>query len=467
MSLTALKAPKHHSDVSPQMVIVGAGPAGVRAAQTLLQHGVRPVVIDEAILPGGQIYRQGPQGRANARQRYGFEWKRAQAIHTAGDELARHADYRSQTSVWNAVPGQLDVICDTNVESVPYTHLLLATGATDRVLPFSGWELPGVFTLGAAQIALKSQHCLFGPRIVIAGTGPLLYLVAYQYARAGANVCAVLDSARLDTQIKAIPALLNAPSTLAKGLYYLGWLRAHGIPVHHQARPTAALGVKRVKKIQATIGGKDQEITCDALAIGQGLRSETQLADLLDCAFDFDASQRAWLPKRDCDGRASVPGIYLAGDGAGIGGAVLAELAGERAARAMLTDSGIALRPSHSRRLNRQQKVLTRFRRGLESAFPQVEMTADCADSVIVCRCEGISAGTLRSVAKQYDIDDLNRLKALTRIGMGLCQGRMCHTGAAELLAECRNVPLSSIGRLRSQSPIKPMSVATLGKTTR
>jgi NADPH-dependent 2,4-dienoyl-CoA reductase/sulfur reductase-like enzyme len=452
--------------MSPVMVIVGAGPAGVRAAQTLLQHGVRPAIIDEAALAGGQIYRQGAAGRADARHRYGFEWKRAQAIHAAGTDIAQRADYRPQTSVWNAVPGQLDIIRDGHVDTIPYSHLLLATGATDRVLPFSGWTLPGVFTLGAAQIALKSQHCLFGPRIVFAGTGPLLYLVAYQYARAGGQVLAVLDDAPQSAQLRAAPALLNAPATLAKGMYYLGWLRTHGIPIYHGADVAAATGTDRVQGVRAVIDGTAQDIACDALAVGHGLRSETQLADLLDCEFEFDEAQRAWLPRRDAEGRSTTPGVYLAGDGAGIQGAIVAEWAGERAALAMLADTGVAVDPKRLRHLQRRQAAYARFRRGLYQAFPQPAISNSCDDSVMVCRCEGVTAGTLRKAANEHPITDLNRLKALTRIGMGLCQGRMCHTGAGELLAQCQNVPLSAIGRLRSQAPIKPLNLAALGDAT-
>lgn len=452
------------ADDAPRMVVVGAGPAGVRAAQTLLRHGVRPVIVDEAALPGGQIYRQGAAPRGTARQRYGFEWKRAQAIHQAGADLAVHADYRGGTAVWNAAPGSLDLVRDGELDALPYSQLLLATGATDRVLPFPGWTLPGVYSLGGAQIALKSQNCVFGPRIVFAGTGPLLYLVAYQYARAGAQVQAVLDSAPLGGQARAMPALLSQPGMLAKGLYYLGWLRAHGVPVHHDVQLEAAQGAGRIENVLATLGGQTRAIPCDALAVGHGLRAEMQLADLLDCAFDFDAAQRAWLPRRDADGRSSVAGVYLAGDGAGIGGAVLAELAGERAALAMLADSGIAVSMARVQALARRQARLARFRRGLDQAFPLPGAGASCDDSVMVCRCEEVCAGTLRTAASQYAIDDLNRLKALTRIGMGLCQGRMCQAGAAELLADCRGLPLAGIGRLRGQAPVKPLNLAMLGK---
>ncbi|OZI25012.1 FAD/NAD(P)-binding oxidoreductase [Bordetella genomosp. 7] len=450
---------------APGMVIVGAGPAGVRAAQTLLRYGIRPTVVDEAALPGGQIYRQGAVARASAKERYGFEWKRARSVHAAGAELMAHADYRAATTVWNAAHGRLDLIQDGCPDELSYTHLLLATGATDRVLPFDGWTLPGVFSLGGAQIALKSQRCLIGPRIVFAGTGPLLYLVAYQYARAGGQVQAVLDSASFGPQARALPAMLNQPGTLAKGLYYLSWLRAHGVPVYRDAVIRAALGGGRVEGVQAIIAGAPHDIACDALAVGHGLRSETQLADLLDCAFDFDAVQRAWLPRRDADGRSSVPGVYLAGDGAGIGGAIVAEIAGERAALAMLADQGIDIDRARVRTLARRQARWSRFRGGLDQAFAAPSAGAACTDDVIVCRCEEIRAGALRAAARDYAIDDLNRLKALTRVGMGLCQGRMCQAGAAELLAHCRELPLSQIGRLRSQAPVKPITLSCVGSS--
>ncbi|MDC7123897.1 NAD(P)/FAD-dependent oxidoreductase, partial [Cellulomonas fimi] len=181
--------------------------------------------------------------------------------------------------------------------------------------------------LGAAQIALKYQGCAIGERVAFCGSGPLLYLVAYQYAKAGAKVVAVLDSAPFSAQCRALPALLGQPTTLAKGLYYRSRLTPHGIPVHQGATLKQTDGTQRGCGIQ----WGDQTLPCDAVAFAHALRSETQLADLLGCEFTWNALNRAWLPQRDSAGRSSVNGVYLAGDGAGIMGADAAQMAGERA----------------------------------------------------------------------------------------------------------------------------------------
>ncbi|AFK64289.1 BFD/(2Fe-2S)-binding domain-containing protein [Advenella kashmirensis WT001] len=141
-------------------VIVGAGPAGIRAAQVLVQAGLRPIVIDEASKPGGQIYRQQPDGfTRTGRQLYGFEHSKASALHETARQMiaSDQIDYRPNTLVWDADAHQLYVIRDGKHDAIAYERVILATGATDRVLPFAGWTLPGVYTLGGAQIALKYQ----------------------------------------------------------------------------------------------------------------------------------------------------------------------------------------------------------------------------------------------------------------------------------------------------------------------
>jgi NADPH-dependent 2,4-dienoyl-CoA reductase/sulfur reductase-like enzyme len=440
------------------VVIVGAGPAGIRAAQTLVAHGVRPTLLDEAARGGGQIYRRQPANfKRSPVKLYGFEARKANALHQTIDALREQIDYRPETLVWNAEDGALDTLQNGRAARLDFCRVIVATGATDRILPVPGWTLPGVYSLGAAQIALKFQGCAIGERVVFAGSGPLLYLVAYQYAKAGANVVAVLDSSPFSAQARALPGLLAQPSTMAKGIYYRSWLTAHGIPVHQGATLAAIDGEQRVQSLRWSNAKGNHSLDCDAVAFAHGLRSETQLADLLGCEFVWNPLNRAWLPQRDSAGRSSVAEVYLAGDGAGIMGADAAEMAGELAALALLEDMGHLIPAQRPAQLEHRLERIGEFRQGLERAFIFPDnWAAGVADDVMVCRCEEVRAGDIRDVVREGHWE-INRVKAHCRVGMGRCQGRMCGAAAAEIIACQSQRAVSDIGRLRAQAPIKPL----------
>jgi len=440
------------------VVVVGAGPAGVRAAQTLVAHGLRPILLDEALRSGGQIYRRQPANfKRSPAKLYGFEAPKANALHRTLDGLLDQLDYRPETLVWNAEDHALDTLQQGRAARLEFSRVIVATGATDRILPVPGWTLPGVYSLGAAQIALKFQGCAIGERVAFAGSGPLLYLVAYQYAKAGAKVVAVLDSSPFSAQVRATGQLLRQPATLAKGIYYRAWLTAHGIPLHQGATLHAIDGSTRVQSLSWRDANGDHALDCDAVAFAHGLRSETQLADLLGCQFDWNPLNRAWLPQRDRAGRSSVAEVYLAGDGAGIMGADAAEMAGERAALALLQDIGYVITPDRAQTLERSLQRIEGFRRGLEQAFAFPEDWAKNADDqLMLCRCEEVRVGDVRQVVREGHWE-INRAKAHCRVGMGRCQGRMCGAAAAEIIACESQRPLNEIGRLRAQAPIKPL----------
>ncbi|MBM3523712.1 MAG: FAD/NAD(P)-binding oxidoreductase [Alphaproteobacteria bacterium] len=446
----------------PRVVIVGAGPAGVRAAETLAAAGLRPTIIDEGARPGGRIYQQPSEGaERSGNQVYGFDAAKAARLHAVLPALREGVDYRPQTLVWNIFEGRLDLLKpDGAMAQLGFDALLLATGATDLALPFPGWTLPGVFTLGGAQIALKTQGCAIGRRVVFLGAGPLLPLVAWQYLEAGGTVAAVLDATPFAAKLRGVPAMVSAPGTLAKGAYYLVQLRRAGVPSFSDVRRPRIEGDGHVESIRFEASGRAHTVACDAVGASFGLRSETQLADLAGCRFSFSARARQWLPVRTAAGRSSRTGIYLAGDGAGIGGADAAELAGERAALAVLEDLGRAVDVHRVATLEARLGRLDRFRRGLETAYPFAShLVEDLPDDTHVCRCEGIDAGTLRATVRDEDVREVNRLKALTRIGMGRCQGRMCGLAAAEVLAAARGEDVAAAGRLRGQPPIKPIPI--------
>ncbi|MFC7476327.1 FAD-dependent oxidoreductase [Dankookia sp. GCM10030260] len=449
-----------------RVAVVGAGPAGVRAVEQLVRAGLTPAWIDEAPDGGGRIYQRPPAGfRRDARALYGFEARRATVLHATLDALKPRTEWRPDTLVWNIRPKArvLDLMQDGAQQAVGYDAVLLCTGAMDRVIPLPGWTLPGVATLGAAQIALKAQGCAIGRRVVFLGTGPLLWLAAYQYARAGIEVAAVLDTTRFATKLAAAPGLLHGPATLAKGLYYTVWLRARGIPVVEGVVPLAVEGDDGVTALRwRDAAGAEHRTGCDAVGMGWGLKPEAQLADLADVPFDFDPLQHNWVPRRDLAGRTPVTGLYLAGDGAGIGGAEVAELAGARAALALLEDAGHPADAAQVLHLDRALRRQARFRAALERAFPfPAGLAAEMADATILCRCEAITAGELRAAAASPTgpAPEANRAKAITRIGMGRCQGRVCGPAGAEVLAAALGCTTAAVGRLRGQPPVKPIPI--------
>jgi NADPH-dependent 2,4-dienoyl-CoA reductase/sulfur reductase-like enzyme len=447
-------------------IVIGAGPAGIRAAATLAAAGVAPIILDEAPASGGQIYRRAPAGFTRPYEAlYGFDAEKARRLHEAFDGLKARIDYRPDTLVWDLRHGALHCLSGGRNREVPYRDVILAPGARDRTIPFPGWTLPGIYTLGGAQIALKYQGCAIGSRIVFMGTGPLLYLVAYQYAKAGGGVAAVLDTTPFAAKRGALPGLLRGGSTFAKGLWYVAALRARGIVVANGIRPLVAEGedaaVSALRYRDAT--GTERRLACDAIAFGYGLSSETQLADLAEVPFAFDSLQQQFLPERDSAGRTSVEGIYLAGDGAGIAGADAAEMSGECAALALLEDRGHEIDKRRLAALERALRQVAGFRIALDAAFPFPEdIAASMPDETILCRCEGLTAGEFRRAARALEADEINRAKAFSRCGMGRCQGRICGPAAAVVLAATLDLPPERIGRLRGQPPVKPIPMAVV-----
>lgn len=456
-----------------KVAVVGAGPAGVRAVEVLVAAGVAPVWVDEAPDGGGRIYQRPPPGLArDARVLYGFDAARARALHATLDGLKPRVDWRPETIAWHLRPGarSLHLQRRGRHEALDYDALILCTGAIDRVIPIPGWTLPGVTTLGGAQIALKTQGCAIGAEVAFVGTGPLLWLVAYQYARAGARVAAVLDTTPFATKARAAAGLARGGATFAKGLWYTAWLRARGVRIAEGAVPLAieggAHGVAGVRWRDAS--GREQRVACDAAAIGWGLRPEAQLADLAGVPFVRDDLQHDWAPQRDAAGRTPVPGIYLAGDGARIAGALVAELAGARAALALLEDAGAVHDAGRAAALDRALARQARWRQALDRAFPfPLALARAVADDTVLCRCEGLRAGELRAATRADAVPcapaELNRAKSFTRVGMGRCQGRLCGAAAAEVLAATRGADSTTVGRLRAQPPVKPISLLERG----
>lgn len=450
--------------MTAKVVIIGAGPAGIRATESLAGAGLQPVLIDEAARVGGQIYRQPPAGSGRDPQAlYGTEAAKATAIHTCLRRLEGRFDYRPRTLVWNIFKGDLDLMSESGHGKLKFDRLLIATGAFDRVIPFPGWTLPGVYTLGGAQIALKAQGVAIGRRVALVGAGPLLPLVASQYLKAGAQIAVVIDVTPRAAKLRALGRMLAMPAMVRRGVSYLRTIRSHGVPAIYGAQAIRVEGTEAVEGISwKTASGEWVRTECDAVGASFGLRSETQLADVAGCEFTFDATLRQWLPKRTEAGRTTLDSVYLAGDCAGIGGADVAELSGERAAQAIQEDLGMPVDDGRRAEIERRLRRFARFRDGLERAYPFPHHLLDGLDeSTTVCRCEGVDLHALREVYERTEPSEVNRQKAFSRVGLGRCQGRVCGLAAAELLARFAGRPIESAGRMRSQPPIKPIAIQT------
>lgn len=446
----------------PRIVVVGAGPAGIRAAEILAAEGLVPIVIDEGERAGGQIYRRPPPGFTRpAEVLYGSEAAKAVALHETFDAMAAAGRlvHHPRSSVIAIADGRLQVIGDAGARWMSYDRLILATGAMDRVMPVPGWENAGVYGLGAMQIALKAQGAALGRSIVLAGSGPLLTLLAVQLLKAGGQVAAVLDTTPMRRQLRGFAGLSARPLFALRGLM----MRRRLAGIYHagvRLERIEADGRGPVAVLWRDGAGRTRRTPCDAVGLGWHLRAETRLADLAGCDFAYDETWRQWLPQADGMGRAGR-GVYLAGDGLRILGADGAEVAGRLAAAACLQDLDLPAPDTavDERRLAR----LGRFARGIAEAFPwPVETAAGLPDETVVCRCEGVTAGELRRTV-DFGGGEVNRVKSLGRVGMGRCQGRYCELAAAAIVADGAGFDSAvEAGRLRGQAPVRPAPIAAL-----
>lgn len=443
-----------------RVLIVGAGPAGIRAAETLCAAGLRPVVVDEGTCAGGQIYRRPPVGFIRSGpDLYGSEAAKAAALHETFDRLAADGalEHHPRASVVAFGQCEAHVLEDGQVRRLAFARLILATGAMDRVAPLPGWQSAGVYTLGAAQIALKAQGVALGRRMVLAGAGPLLTLVAHQLRKAGAGIVAVLETAPLVTQARALPLMLARPCVMLRGLAMRAGLgRLYHAGVTLERIETGGTGPVAIAWRDRR--GHARRTPCDTVALGWHLRAETHLADLAGVPFDHSAQWAQWLPRADAMGRAAGDvgdGVYLAGDGLRILGADGAEIAGRLAASACLADLGLQA-PDPAPDLRRRLRM-ERFADGVARAFPWPgAMIRTLPGDTTLCRCEGVTVDDLRA-GIAFGGAEANRVKSLARIGMGRCQGRFCELAGAELITCESGTGVTEAGRLRAQAPARPV----------
>ena len=449
------------------LMVIGGGPAGIMAAVAARRHGASVVLLDENPAAGGQVYRATPA--AFARHTAGT------AEEIAGDRLrALLARSGAVTmfgyKVWSVSPGfRVDAIGADGPVALSAPRLIVATGTSERVVPFPGWTTPGVIGLAAATLLLKSQRMLPGRSTIVAGCGPLLVAVAAGILKGGGNVVAVIDVAGPKDWLARLPGMLARPDLVARGARWLAALRAAGVPLlsRHALSAVCERGdtleatLARVEADGTPIAGTERTLLADCVAVGNGLTPGSDVSRILRAQHRYDAAQGGWIAATDPWGRTSVAGLFVVGDGGGIAGAAAAEHHGELAALAALHDSGrlpIGTFERTSAPVRRRMHRAQRFgstMAGLMAVRPA--QVAAIHEATIVCRCEDVTRAEI-DAAVDGGAREVNQVKAWTRCGMGPCQGRSCGDIVAELVAQ-RVGGREAAGYFTGRLPLRPVSL--------
>ncbi len=445
-------------------LVVGAGPAGLAAATEAASLGLSTMLVDENPKPGGQIYRGADKSPL------GDEVLGADAAH--GRELMAAfaqsgAIYLPETTVWSLTPEcEVGLSAGGAARLITPRHVILATGALERPFPIAGWTLPGVMTCGAAQILLKTAAMAPRDGAVLAGTGPLLYLLAWQYLRAGVAVRAILDTTPRANRARAarhLPALLS--SSYARRGVALLWEVRRRVRVIANVIALRAEGNGRLQEVAyRQDGGPERRLEAEHLFLHQGVVPNVNLAAAAGCRLVWDDVLLCFKPATDAWGASSQPGISISGDGAGVAGAAAAEHRGRLAAVHAACALGHIDTAERDRRAVPYSAALSAAERGrafLDTLYRPPKAFQFPAEDALVCRCEEVGAPEVRA-AIALGCAGPNQLKAFTRCGMGPCQGRFCGLTVTEMLADARGVSPAEIGYYRIRPPVKPITLGEL-----
>jgi D-hydroxyproline dehydrogenase subunit alpha len=387
------------------IVIAGAGPAGLSAARAAAGQGARVAILDDNPRAGGQVWRQGPAHPPKA------------PLRDLLAELEAHPNVTLWSTARTVAPlagrGLLVESAERGGLSVTYDRLILTTGARERLLPFAGWTLPGVTGAGGLQALIKGGTPVRGERIVIAGSGPLLMAALATARDAGAHVVAVVEQASTAAVARFAPSLVATPSKVFQAMQLTRGFKGRRYWTNSVVRE--ARGDGRVEEAVIRRGAaRDVALACDRVACGYGLVPNVTLAQSLGCTL----AEGGAIAVDDAQ-RTSVDRVLAAGECTGIGGMELARIEGEIAG---LVASGAR---EQANALHAQRARWQRFAARVENGFVLSDAArAIPSDATLLCRCEDVTVGEVRAHPTWRDA------KLHTRCGMGTCQGRICGAAA-------------------------------------
>ena len=449
-------------ETNTDLIVIGAGPAGLSAACAARECGLDVTLLDEQGAPGGQLFRNIETPMAQAlldpkERESGLAL--VDAFHHSG------AVYLPETTVWGLEPHHVLCTRKDGGHNFSASRIIIAPGGMERPVPFPGWTLPGVMGAGGADILLRSGGTIDGP-VVLAGNGPLLLLIACHLLDAGVPIAAWLDTGRMTDRLISgafMPAGLLDAAYLAKGLRMARKVVRGKIPILRNVSAIRAAGGNHVEKVICTAGGREHEFAASLLLRHEGIIPRIQMPGSLNIRMHWDRVQRCWHPVTDASGNTNLDGILIAGDGTFVHGGdaslLKGRIAGIEAARQLGVISGpeAAFRSREPRRRLHMLRIARAFLRYVFAPNPAIFAVPD---ETLVCRCECVTAGDIRrAVADGFR--DPNEIKRVTRCGMGQCQGRMCGPALAEIAAAAQSADPGKVGMLQPRQPLRPVTLET------
>jgi thioredoxin reductase len=446
------------------VVVVGAGPAGLSAACTAAEAGMTVALIDDQKRIGGQYYRHASVDRVAPifAPRFG----RASFVKSAETSLRENrATILSDATVIDfSAENILTVSSAGHLNSIQGSSVVLATGARERIIPFPGWTTPGVIGAGAVQNMMKSSGVIPGSRVLVMGTSPLCLLAANSLIRCGAKVVAVCGPRRPPISVGLLKRLILRPDILSRGVGYLALLKLARVPMLHDHGVTEINGRDRVTEVVLRQAGDDspneKRLAVDLVVVNDGLIPNIELASRAGCEIEWQQSNLAWAPKRDENFETTVRGVFVVGDCVTTSGVENSRLEGK-----MVANFIAASRVKHDR--HRRELLGLRRKWARLQAFRSAIIALSTADSlqqrevpddILICRCEDVTLGAIKQMIG-LGVSDLDSLKAETRVCMGRCQGRTCMHTVLNLL---EGHSPASPGRLKPpvpRLPVKPVRV--------
>lgn len=464
------------------LVVIGAGPAGMAGALAAADCGLDVVVIDEQAAAGGQIFRRTPESFGGTRATQPYGW--APELIARFDAHPRiRVNYRS--TAYGILRDRDDGTIRLNVgvntpsggEVVPAKRILIATGSYDLPVAFPGWTKPGVMTVGAAQTLLKSQKVLAGRRVILAGSHPLLLIAADQLLRAGAEIAEIAFARGMPSlreMLAAVPAAPGHLGVFAEAGRAAARILSKGVPVSTRTIVTAATGGAavsgaRVSRVDSDWRktGPEREVAGDLLLMGYGFSPSTDLARQAGCDMRWDSRLGGWVVATDERFETTAADIYVAGEPTGVAGAEQSRAEGWVAGLQIAASLGAVGNDyaQHALRATRALRHSGRFSAVVQSMFePNREALGHLADPVgtTVCRCELVTSESLDAVLHANPfVSSANAAKLECRSGMGPCQGRYCEGTVAARVAEARGTGIADAGYFTAHVPVKPVPLST------